>query len=65
MATFTRLELGPKGRSYALQVAADGLDATAVITLESKSAVAKSRKDQVRVVRIAPKPVHHHIAHRN
>ena len=45
VATFTRLKLGPKGRSYVLQVAADGLTATTVISLESKSAVAKSRKD--------------------
>jgi subtilase family serine protease len=62
VATFTRVKLGPKGRSYALQVAADGLDATTVINLESKPAVAKSRKDAVRVARTSARPAFHHAA---
>ena len=34
----------PKGRGYAVQVAADGLSANTIITLEAKPNVAKSRK---------------------
>jgi hypothetical protein len=67
VATFTRLKLGPKGRSYALQVAADGLAATTVISLDAKAAVAKSRKAQIRVVRVVPRPrpTLHHAARLN
>ena len=51
------------GSADGLQVAADGLTATTVITPESKSAVAKSRKDPIRVVRSVPKPTLHRAAH--
>ncbi len=62
--TFTVIKLGTKGRSYALEVNTDGLEATTVISLESKSHVAKSRKDPIQVVRDVPKarPALHHAA---
>ncbi len=53
LATFARVKLGPKGRGYALQVAADGLNATTVIAPDAKSTVAKSRRDPTRFVRAA------------
>ena len=65
VAAFARIKLGPKGRSYALQVAADGLTATTVISLESKSDVAKSRKDVVQVVRASAQPAVHRAARLN
>jgi hypothetical protein len=60
LATFARIKLGPKGRGYALQVAADGLNATTVIAPDARSSVAKSRKDPARVVRTSTEATLHH-----
>jgi hypothetical protein len=49
-ATFARVELGAKGRRYALQTAADGLTTAAVLTLEACPTRNKPLKFQLRVV---------------
>ena len=50
MASFTRLKLAPNSRIYDLQVKADGLSATTVVSLEAKPSVVKSRKLATRFV---------------